>query len=100
MKCWYYLFEGVFRASDSKWPNHGVYSSAMIPSCVYEDAKRILCESLDEHGIDLLSIEDDFLFSPEDYDREDPDNISWFSLYDEVERFNNIIFTPWQVFDK
>lgn len=99
MKCWYFLFEGIFRNRSPKYNLKGVYSSAMVPAESKKVAKHELQKALKEYEIELVKIEDQFIFDPCDYDRDDPDNITWFSLFDEATRFKRVIFTPWEVFD-
>ena len=67
MQCWYFGFEGRLRddvVKEGEYQN--LYSSAMVPTSEYEEAKKQLIEELGEYGVDLIGIEDKFLYIPDD----------------------------------
>ena len=99
MGYWYFLFEGVFRDMSPKYGLKHTYSSAMVPEQNEEVAKKELIDALDSEGIDLLEINDKFLFNLENIDKNDADNRFWIDWYGEVAKTKKVIFTPWQVFD-
>jgi hypothetical protein len=98
MRCTYILFEGVFRKEQSAARAKRLYSSMMIPTDNKVEAHLVLRAELNEDEIDLLAIEDEFIIDPDGVDFSDPDNALWVSLYEETQRFNKPIKTPWQIF--
>ena len=98
MRCWYFLFEGKGRFESGDHKLEHLYSSALVPRSDRELAIKLLIENLSEYGVELVEIEDDFLFDPDEYDMNSINNIGWNSWYEEVEKSRETIFTPWQIF--
>jgi hypothetical protein len=98
MQCVYFLFEGAFRDDDPNYGGHKLFSSAMVPRSEENEAYQILVQDLANEGISIIGVENRFVFDPHEVDFEDPENAPWISLYTEAVRFNQTIFTPWQLY--
>jgi len=73
-----------------------------VPYADERQAYEILKQELDADHIDIIGIEDQFIFDPSKIEAASkaPENLTWLSLYEEVKRFNATIFTPMHMFEE
>ena len=100
MECWYFFFEGVFRADAPNNPGFGVFSSALVPKSDERAAYEELLSELEEDAIDLLQIKEKFCTDFDEIDQSNPENLVWLSWYEEVKRFDKTVFAPWQLYPR
>lgn len=101
MICTSFFFEGQFKQDDPEYAGKKLFSSALVPCADKDKAYEILQMELNEQNVRIISIEEQFVFDPSNFDLEsrDSENIKFISIYEEVKKFNRTIFTPFQLFD-